>query len=102
MPLLSLSPAVPGARLTLNLDGLWDFEFEGTGARLAEGNTIRSPGIWQAQFPALRNARGTARYRRWVQIPPDWNGKTIVLMLEGVFHESVVLVDEVAVVAHSD
>ncbi len=45
-------------RATLTLDGVWDFEFEGPTARLGgEGHTIRSPGIWQAQFPALRNAQ---------------------------------------------
>ncbi|HEX9167665.1 MAG TPA: hypothetical protein VF886_01875 [Roseiarcus sp.] len=92
-----------GRRPTLTLDGLWDFEFEGPTARLSgAGQTIRSPGIWQAQFPALRNAQGTGRYRRDVQIPPEWAGKTIVLVLEGVFHESVILIDDVAVAVHGD
>jgi hypothetical protein len=92
-----------GRRPTLTLDGLWDFEFEGPTARLGGGgHTIRSPGIWQAQFPALRNAQGTGRYRRGVQIPPDWAGKRVILVMEGVFHESVILVDEVAVAVHGD
>jgi Glycosyl hydrolases family 2/Glycosyl hydrolases family 2, sugar binding domain len=92
-----------GRRPTLTLDGLWDFEFEGLTARLGdEGHTIRSPGVWQAQFPALRNALGTGRYRRSVQVPPGWAGKHIVLVMEGVFHESVILVDEVAVGVHGD
>ena len=94
---------VSGRRTTLSLDGLWDFEFEGPTARLdGEGHTIRTPGIWQAQFPALRNAQGTGRYRRGVQIPSEWTGRSIVLILEGVFHESVILVDEVAVAVHGD
>jgi Glycosyl hydrolases family 2/Glycosyl hydrolases family 2, sugar binding domain len=94
---------VAGRRATLTLDGLWDFEFEGPTARLGgEGHTIRSPGIWQAQFPALRNAQGTGRYRRGVQIPADWAGKSIVLILEGVFHESVILIDDAAVAVHGD
>ena len=76
-------------RARLSLDGLWDFEFEGPTARLGgEGHTIRSPGIWQAQFPGLRNAQGTGRYRRWVQVPRNWVGKNVILVLEGVFHES--------------
>src|SRR5271163_3027289 len=92
-----------GRRATLTLDGVWDFEFEGPTAWLGgEGHTIRSPGIWQAQFPALRNAHGAGRYRRGVQIPPGWRGKSIVLVMEGVFHESVILVDEVAVAVHGD
>jgi hypothetical protein len=94
---------VAGRRPTLTLDGLWDFEFEGPTARLdGEGHTIRAPGIWQAQFPMLRNAQGTGRYRRGVQIPADWAGKSIHLIMEGIFHESVILVDDVAVAVHGD
>jgi len=94
---------VAGRRATRTLDGLWDFEFEGPTARLdGEGHTIRTPGIWQTQFSALRNAQGTGRYRRGVQIPPEWVGKSVVLILEGVFHESVILVDDVAVAVHGD
>src|SRR5580704_2697443 len=94
---------VAGRRPTLTLDGLWDFEFEGPTARLdGEGHTIRAPGIWQAQFPMLRNAQGTGRYRRGVQIPADWAGKSIHLIMEGIFHESVILVDDVALAVHGD
>ncbi|HZC94962.1 MAG TPA: hypothetical protein VE267_02325, partial [Bradyrhizobium sp.] len=98
-----MDTGVAGRRATLSLDGVWDFEFEGPTARFGgEGHTIRSPGIWQTQFPALRNAQGTGRYRRGVQIPADWAGKSIHLILEGVFHESVILVDETAVAVHGD
>jgi hypothetical protein len=94
---------VAGHRPTLTLDGFWDFEFEGPTARLdGEGHTIRTPGIWQTQFPTLRNAQGVGRYRRSVQIPADWAGKSIHLIMEGIFHESVIQVDDVAVAAHGD
>jgi hypothetical protein len=92
-----------GRRATLSLDGLWDFAFEGPAARLdGEGHTIRTPGIWQTQFPALRNAQGTGRYRRGVQIPADWADRSIHLIMEGIFHESVILVDDAAVAVHGD
>jgi hypothetical protein len=92
-----------GCRPTLSLDGLWDFEFEGPTLRLdGEGHTIRTPGIWQTQFPALRNAQGMGRYRGGVQIPADWADKNIHLIMEGIFHESVILVDEAAVAVHGD
>src|SRR6202044_3654727 len=92
-----------GRRATLSLDGLWDFVFEGPAARLdGEGHTIRTPGIWQTQFPALRNAQGTGRYRRGVQIPADWAGKSIHLVMEGIFLESVILVDDVTLAVHGD
>src|SRR6202161_3054797 len=64
--------------------------------------TLTLDRIWQTQFPALRNAQGMGRYRRGVQIPADWAGKSIHLILEGIFHESVILVDEVAVAVHGD
>ena len=92
-----------GRRATLSLDGPWDFAFEGPAARLdGEGHTIRTPGIWQTQFPALRTAQGIGRYRRGVQIQADWADKSIHLILEGVFHESAILVDEAAVAVHGD
>ena len=92
-----------GHRATLSLDGLWDFEFEGPTSRLGgEGHTIRTPGIWQTQFPALRNAQGSGRYRRRVQIPADCADKSIHLIMEGVFHELVILVDEAPVAVHGD
>ena len=94
---------VAGRRATLSLDGLWDFEFEGPTASLhGDGRTIRTPGIWQTQFPALRNTQGIGRYRRGVQIPDAWAGKSIVLVMEGVFHESVIIIDEAAVAVHGD
>jgi hypothetical protein len=94
---------VAGRRPTLTLDGLWDFEFKGPTARLdGEGHTIRTPGIWQTRFPALRNAQGMGRYRRGVQIPADWANQSIHLVMEGVFHESVIRVDDEAVAVHGD
>jgi hypothetical protein len=94
---------VAGRRPTLTMDGLWDFEFKGPIARLdGEGHKIRTPGIWQTRFPALRNAQGMGRYRRGVQIPADWANQSIQLVMEGVFHESVIRVDDEAVAVHGD
>jgi Glycosyl hydrolases family 2/Glycosyl hydrolases family 2, sugar binding domain/Glycosyl hydrolases family 2, TIM barrel domain len=97
-------PDAPGRRRAwLMLDGLWDFSFEGPAARLAgDGHSIRSPGIWQTQFPALRTAQGAGRYRRRIDIPQGWAGQRIVLVMEGVFHEAVILVDETPVATHGD
>jgi len=101
MPQQPVNRTSAPVRPRISLDGLWDFAFEGPTAKLSgEGHRIRSPGIWQTQFPRLRNAQGTGRYRRTVEVPADWAGKRVVLVMEGVFHESVVLVDE-APVRHS-
>ena len=91
------------ARQTLSLDGLWDFSFEGPTAKLeGAGHRIRSPGVWQAQFAELRNAHGIGRYRRKVELPADWTSKRVFVVLEGVFHESAILVDGAPVAAHGD
>jgi len=90
-------------RPSLSLDGFWDFSFDGPVVRLSgEGHRVRSPGIWQSQFAELRNAQGTGRYRRTIEIPPDWTGRNVVLVMEGVFHQSVILVDDVPVAVHGD
>ena len=92
-----------GRRPSLSLDGLWEFSFDGPTARLpGEGHRIRSPGLWQTQFPELRNASGTGRYRRRVEIPPEWTGRSIVLIIEGSFHETRILIDEEPVALHGD
>jgi hypothetical protein len=103
MPQQPVNRTSAPVRPRISLDGLWDFAFEGPTAKLSgEGHRIRSPGIWQTQFPRLRNAQGTGRYRRTVEVPADWAGKRVVLVMEGVFHESVVLVDEAPVAIHGD
>src|SRR5574337_158966 len=102
---MSADPAKVTALLRprLSLDGDWDFAFEGRTARLAgEGRRIRSPGVWQTQFPELRNAPGLGRYRRRIEAPAEWRGKRIVLVMEGVFHETGVSVDGVHVASHGD
>ena len=82
-------------RRVISLDGLWDFRFEGPTARLeGERHSIRSPGIWQTQFPELRNAPGTGFYRKRVAIPAGCAGESLVLVMEGVFHEAAILVDD--------
>jgi hypothetical protein len=99
----ALSDAPGHRRPWLTLDGHWDFSFEGPSARLAgDGHSIRSSGIWQTQFPALRNAQGTGRYRRRIEIPREWTGQRIVLVMEGVLHEAVILVDDTLVATHGD
>ena len=89
-------------RPALSLDGLWDFSFEGRTASLAPGAKIRTPGVWQTQFPQLRNAPGVGRYRRHISLPGDWRGRAVHLVMRGVFHEATVLVDDKPVASHRD
>jgi hypothetical protein len=86
----------------LSLDGRWEFTFNGRDIALAGGSRIRAPGIWQTQFPQLRNAPGVGRYRRRVSAPDEWRGRAVFLVMEGVFHESTILIDERPVARHGD
>ena len=94
-------PTAP--RLSVSLDGLWDFAFDGPLGALTPGaQQIRSPGVWQTQFPQLRNLTGTGRYRRNLAVPGEWRGRAIHLVMEGVFHKSTIFVDEQPVARHGD
>ena len=99
----AVASSVPGPRPVLSLDGLWEFAFDGPTARLeGRGHKARTPGIWQTQFPSLRNAQGVGRYERRVDMPSDWTGRRIVLVLEGVFHTARVFVDGREIGAHAN
>lgn len=100
-----IEPSLTGSspfRPRVSLDGTWDFAFEGPATLGGGKHSIRSPGLWQTQFPELGNAHGIGHYRKAMTLPPDWKGRRIVLVLEGVFHQSVVLIDETPVAAHGD
>ena len=100
-PLTPLPAAAPCPALSLN--GVWAFGFDGPTVSLPGfGRDIRSPGVWQTQFPALRNAAGTGRYRREVTIPGEWRNRALHLVMEGVFHQTTILVDEQPVARHDD
>ena len=91
------------ARPVISLDGIWHFSFEGATARLSgENHQIRVPGIWQTQFPELRNTQGTGRYRRQLSVPADWSGKDIFLVMEGVFHQATIRIDGKAIATHDN
>jgi beta-galactosidase/beta-glucuronidase len=94
-------PTAPRHQLTL--DGFWDFSFDGPTASIQAGaHPIRSPGLWQTQLPQLRNVPGTGRYRRNIALPDAWRGRAIHLVMEGVFHETTILVDERPIARHDD
>ena len=87
-------------RAVLSLDGLWDFAYSGPAAQLVGTRQIRVPGIWQAQFPELRNSTGAGRYSRMVELPEAWAGGPVFLVMEGVFHHAEIFVDGQRVGAH--
>ena len=91
------------SRQVISLDGIWDFEFEGPTSQLeGSGHQIRVPGIWQTQFPELRNAHGIGHYQRQVELPTGREDKRIFLVMEGVFHKADILVDGNIVASHDN
>ncbi|NLR99839.1 glycoside hydrolase family 2 [Rhizobium sp. P38BS-XIX] len=56
-----------GRRARLSLDGTWDFQLDGQ-----QPTTIAVPAPWQAHFPDLRAAAGTAIYSRKLSVPQEW------------------------------
>jgi Glycosyl hydrolases family 2, sugar binding domain/Glycosyl hydrolases family 2 len=91
------------ARMALSLDGSWRFRFEGREVSFGgEEREIRSPGLWQTQFPELRGVPGVGQYRRDLVLPETWRGRAIHLVMEGVFHETTVFVDGRPVARHDD
>ena len=90
------------SRETHALEGLWDFRFEGPTARLPGTRAINVPGVWQTQFPELRNAQGVGFYRRRCDVPAGFSGKRVFLVMEGIFHESTISVNGAPVASHHD
>jgi hypothetical protein len=88
---LAIAPdqAADGMRVTLNLDGNWDFRMEDSEAwRVAQ-----VPAPWQALFGDLRHESGTAVYRRRIVIPQNWHGQEVVLFFGAVSHRAEVSLD---------
>jgi beta-galactosidase/beta-glucuronidase len=97
-----MSTVPVATRPVVSLDGVWDFSFVGPAARLDGSRAIAVPGIWQAAFAELRNSAGTGTYRRAVDVPAEWQGKRIVLVLDGVFHETTIRIDGREVARHDN
>jgi hypothetical protein len=75
-------------RESFALDGVWDFHFGGHEAvppsATTEWRAAAVPMPWQAQFPDLRLALGTAWYRRRFSCPADWRSDAVVLCFGAV------------------
>jgi len=73
-------------RQQLSLDGTWDFQIDPTGTLSPSDfdawRTIQVPGPWQAQFDDLRLVAGAGWYRRCIEIPLDWDNRSIFLQID--------------------
>src|SRR5262245_30674831 len=98
--LLVASLALAADRPTVSLDGKWEFRFgpEGPFDRM-----LNVPGCWDAQGVGeptdkmRHNAIGVGWYRRTFEVPPDWRGRHVWLIVGGVHRSAVVRVNDVQV-----
>ncbi len=72
----------------ISLCGQWSFR----AAADAAWTTVEVPHTWQVTA-GLENHRGTAWYRREVEIPSAWAGSTVRIEFEAVFHSARVAVN---------
>jgi hypothetical protein len=61
---------------------------------------VTVPGPWQAIASDLRTYTGTARYRRRIELPPEWEGKRIRLCFNAVDYRASVEVNGTPVGEH--
>ena len=102
-------PAVSAAeRARIDLDGAWDFRLDPRDQGEAGGwhsagvpfpRTLTVPGAWQAQGigepkgPLRHDYSGVAWYRRSVDVPAGWRGKTMRLRIGGAHRYTTLFVN---------
>lgn len=92
------------SRHRLSLEGTWQFYFDPTGQRavtdIRDWRRAYVPMPWQAQFPDLHESTGIAWYRRSLEIPPEWTGRSMVLHFDAVDYYAQVWINGHYVGAH--
>jgi hypothetical protein len=92
----ALSRSHVDARERMTLDGVWEFSFEGD----AGWRKISVPSVWQSEFADLRDAFGSARYRRRFSLPLEWNERDISLHFGAVNYLAEVSINGQSIGTH--
>ena len=104
----SVGIAFPTQEVTLN--GTWGFRLdprdEGEAAQWyrnqngsGDWSQVRVPHTWQI-FPESTEYTGVAWYQRTFDVPEEWQGRTVSIEFEAVFHSATVWVNGVQVGQH--
>lgn len=82
----------------LNLNGLWDFRFDG---ETGYGKKILVPFGWGSPASGVRDGGDTAWYRRTLTVPTAWKGKRVFVVVGASDHDTSATFDGVALGDHS-
>jgi beta-galactosidase len=104
LPAVAVSMAAPAAAASsalepggarISLDGEWEFRLDST----REWTPVTVPHTWQVK-PETAGYLGVAWYRRTVEAPPEWMGRTVRVEFEAVTHSARVLLNGAPVGEH--
>lgn len=81
--------------MNIDLTGLWRFQPDPTGSGAGRGYAelnyddhrwweVHVPVDFDTAHPALDSYEGSAWFRRWVEVPAEWEGRRLSLRFEGV------------------
>ena len=79
----------------ISLNGKWDFRIAGRNTK----HIINVPGEWEMQGFTV-NEGETAVYTRELNIPADWEGKTIRIRFDGVSSHAIIKVNGIKIGEH--
>ena len=71
-----------------NLNGLWDFRFEGRGRSQAYDRRILVPFGWGSPLSGVKDEGDTAWYRREIAVPAAWKGKRVFVVVGASDHDT--------------
>jgi hypothetical protein len=71
----------------LNLNGKWDFKFDG---EKDYSRTILVPFGWGCPLSGVKDEGDSAWYRRNIAVPQDWKGKRVFLVIGASDHDTTV------------
>jgi len=81
----------------INLNGKWDFKFDGEKEFTKK---ILVPFGWGCPLSGVKNESDRAQYRRGVKIPEAWKGKRVFLVIGACDHDTTVTFDGAEVGRH--
>ena len=93
----------------INLNGVWDFEFDSLNAGLSKDwqkgkaafqHKINVPFPWGSPLSGVKDLADYAWYKRSIQVPQSWNGQRVFVTVGASDYETSIWLDGVLVGKH--